>query len=692
MSIRRLLPFALGFLLATAAVRAQTSRFQPGASVPTVTAGLLEARRNAVGQIQTRADAEARQVHVRDTMLRLLGPLPEKTPLNPVVMGSTMLSGYRIEKIMFDSQPGFHVTALLYVPDTTLVKSFPAIVMAPGHSPAGKAGDFAMASAFARNGFVVLSYDPIGQGERLQYPDPANPGKSLATRPTGEHGEAGLQPVLIGESVAKYFFWDGVRAVDYLLTRREVDPARIGALGCSGGGAMTAILGALDARVAAVGTACYITNFNALLPGLGPQDGEQSTPGWIRRGLDFADYVEVAAPRPYAIISTTEDMFPFAGAQASEVEARRFYSLFEADHGLSFIYGPGGHGNLKPMLPRILKFFIDALQASPFPPVYDDQSPQQAPPADAFQVTPTGQVATFDADAATVFSLNLAHARTLPMAHPTRIGDLQQAITRVSGTTARPLGEPTPPRTMTTPAQPYESAAFPTANLQVAELASPPNQQWWRLTLPQTGNLPVVFVLAVPKGVALPGLGLVVGGTSAVDDSRGAINRMLAEGNVVLTVLPQQPAPHHPEIKSPLLGPWYLDSLEAELAGKTLLGQRMDATVLVIDYLSSLRMAHKAGISALADGHWALVLLHAAIFDSETTPRLKRITLSHLPPTYAELLATPLPKDAPEDILPGVLLQYDTPDLLRALKVRVNVVYPTVVRQPHLPLTPLNQE
>jgi hypothetical protein len=596
------------------------------------------------------------------------------------VVGTTVLSGYRIEKIMFDSQPGFHVTALLYVPDTTLVKSFPAIVMAPGHSPAGKAGDFAMASAFVRNGFVVLSYDPIGQGERLQYPDPANPGKSLATRPTGEHGEAGLQPALLGESVAKYFLWDGIRAVDYLLTRPEVDSARIGALGCSGGGAMTAILGALDARVAAIGTACYITSFDALLPALGPQDGEQSTPGWIRRGLDFADYVEVAAPRPYAIISTTEDMFPFAGAQASEAEARAFYKLFDADHGLSFIYGPGGHGNLKPMLPRILKFFIDALQASPFVPVYDDQSPPQVPPAEAFQVTPTGQVSAFDPNAATVFSLNLAHARTLPMAHPTRIADIQQAIVRVSGTTARPLAEPVPPRPMTTPPQPYESAAYPSANMQVVELPSPPNQQWWRLTLPQTGNLPVVFVLAAPKGVALPGLGLIVGGTSAVDDSRGAINRMLAEGNVVLTVLPQQTAPRHPDIKSPLLGPWYLDSLEAELAGKTLLGQRLEAAVLAIDYLSSLRMPHKPGISAFADGHWALVLLHAAMFDSETTPRLKRITLSHLLPTYAQLLATPLPKDAPEDLLPGVLLQYDIPDLLRVLQTRVNVAYPTQVR------------
>ena len=232
---------------------------------------------------------------------------------NPQILGETAFDGFRIQKILFDSQPNFHVTALLYLPAPLPAGKLPAIVMAPGHGATGKASDFAFASMFARNGFAVLSYDPIGQGERLQYPDPANPGKSLATRPTGEHAEASLQPMLLGESVAKYFLWDGIRAVDYLQTRAEIDPQRIGAFGCSGGGAMTALLAALDTRIAAAGTACYITSFDTLLPSIGPQDGEQSTPGWIAAGLDFPDWVELAAPRPYAIISTASDMFPYAG-------------------------------------------------------------------------------------------------------------------------------------------------------------------------------------------------------------------------------------------------------------------------------------------------------------------------------------------------------------------------------------------
>ncbi|MES2391437.1 MAG: acetylxylan esterase, partial [Acidobacteriota bacterium] len=227
------------------------------------------ARRETIAKITTRAQAIERQREVRAKILSLIGTLPERIPLNPRLTGSTQLEGFRVDKVLFDSQPNFPITALLYVPTSTSANKFPAIVMAPGHSPTGKAGDVAFATAFAKAGFIVLSYDPIGQGERLQYLDPkSDPAKptSLAQRPTGEHGEAGLQPTLIGDALARYFLWDGMRAVDYLQSLPQVDPHRIGAFGCSGGGTMTALLGALDLRVAAVGVACYTTSWDALLP------------------------------------------------------------------------------------------------------------------------------------------------------------------------------------------------------------------------------------------------------------------------------------------------------------------------------------------------------------------------------------------------------------------------------------------
>ena len=360
------------------------------------------ARRTTIAAITTRAQAEARQREVRQKILTLIGGLLEKTPLNAKSLGTTQADGFRIEKILYESQPNFPVTALLYIPDAkpgTAQQKLPAIVVAPGHGFTGKLTDYAFASTFARNGFAVLSYDPIGQGERLQYPDPADPSKTLLKAATGEHGEAGLQPTLIGDALARTFAWDGIRAVDYLVSRPEIDPNRIGAFGCSGGGTMTALLGALDTRVHAIAVACYLTSFDTLLPAIGPQDAEQSTPNFIASGLDFPDWVELAAPRPYAIISTAQDMFPFAGALATTIEARHFYALFDpssagtptnnptpgiptgptlnpdssnaipATAPLQWITGIGRHGNLGPITGQIVSFFLTHLAKSDAAPI-----------------------------------------------------------------------------------------------------------------------------------------------------------------------------------------------------------------------------------------------------------------------------------------------------------------------------------
>lgn len=658
------------------------------ASLNTLAAQQTAARREAVAKVTTKAAALQRQAEVRRRMLALIGGLPERTPLNAKVTGTVPLDGFHIEKLTYESQPGFHVTALLYLPDGVKGR-LPAIVVAPGHGATGKASDFGFASTFARNGFAVLSYDPLGQGERLQYPDPANPGKTLQKGPTGEHGEAGLQPVLIGESVAKYMLWDGMRAVDYLQSRPEIDPARIGAFGCSGGGAMTALLGALDTRIAATGTACYITSFDALLGTIGPQDGEQSTPGWIAAGLDFPDWVEVAAPRPYAVIATASDMFPYAGARASVAEARRFYGLFDAaslgsatgapepgvptgpvlnpdtanavspDARLQFIAGIGGHGNLRPLQGQIVSFFLRQLahsDAAPVlpPPPAPGASPFALPagvPKDAFQVTATGQVATSFPVAETVYSLNLKRARTLPHPRSLSLKELQAAIRTVTGVGAELPHDP--------------KGKWSESALGVSEV---PASMWdWE-------PAPGVHLRARFTSPFVPGAGrhparlILDGGPEGSEPvaSPNASTTLAKTGLQVMNFTPRPSPVGSEELKSPLLGSFYLLGLRAELTGKTLLGLRVEDVMYAVDSLA----ARSDDVTAEASGHEALVLLHAAVLD----PRLKHVTLTHLPPSYRELLANPMPVDAPQDVLPGVLLHYDVPDLVRALGTRVTVV------------------
>jgi cephalosporin-C deacetylase-like acetyl esterase len=661
-------------------------------SLDSIAATYTAARAAQVAAIQTRPQAEARQALVRKQILSLIGALPERTPLNARVLGTTPEDGFRIDKILFDSQPGFPVTALLYVPDgSSSDHKRAAILLTPGHSPAGKAGDANTAALFARNGFVVLSYDPIGQGERLQYPDPATPNASLASRPTGEHGEASLQPMLIGDSFARYVLWDAVRGIDYLSQRPEVNPQRIGALGCSGGGAMTALTAALDPRIAAIGVACYITSFDALLPAIGPQDGEQSTPRFISSGLDFPDWIELAAPRPYAVIATYSDMFPFAGARKSVSEARRLYALFDpasagtpvdsaaplstpagpalnADTSnrvpptaaLQFITGPGGHGALMPIMGDILRFFVRNLQPEAdaghllLSPTLSAGGVPARLPKEALQVTPTGQVLTSYPGAETVFTLNQKRAvKVLSTSHlPLTNEKLAAAVREVTNSLAQP-GELHPDAgSLAARSGPFTLRSSDGIDLQ-GELA-----------VPASAGRHSAVLLLVPDSIE--------GDGAIARANRARFDALAAAGNLVLAITPRPSPPGTDDMKSPLLGPFYLLSLRADLVGRTLLGMRIDDVVRATDYLTSRPDVDPGKLSAMAGGHMGLVLLHAGVLDS----RLRQISIDHVLSSYRSLLDAPLPTGAPEDVLPGLLLRYDIPDLARTLGTRLTETSP----------------
>jgi hypothetical protein len=681
---------------------AQMGRTQLTRSLDSIAAGFTASRAASVASISSRSEAEERQIMVRKQILALIGTLPERTPLNARILGSTQADGFQIKKVLFDSQPGFPVTALLYIPDGSPAGGKrPAILMSPGHSPAGKAGDYSAAALFARNGFIVLSYDPIGQGERLQYPDPANPGASLASRPTGEHGEASLQPMLIGDTFAHYEFWDAMRGIDYLAQLPEVDAEHIGAFGCSGGGTITALVGALDARVAAIGVACYITSFDALLPAIGPQDGEQSSPRFISSGLDFPDWIELAAPRPYAVISTYSDMFPFAGARSSVIEARRFYAFFDSASAgtnsgraksstpptpstpelncdttnnipttaaLQFITGPGGHGALAPIMGDILSFFTRNLEPGAdsihliLPPSRTPEANGFRPeptglPKDALQVTPTGQVLTSYPKSETVFSLNKKRAaRFVPASPPVlTVGRLAAYIRKVTGAEALP------------------GTSRPSAELLAAKTGP--------LVLPSSAGpsdakIDLQGELSIPSGEGRhPAVLLLVPDSIRGDNARANLaqfDALAAAGNVVLAITPRPSPPGADDMKAPILGPFYLLSLRADLVGRTLVGMRTDDVIRATDYLARRADVDPSKITAIASGPMGLVLLHAAVLDS----RLKHITIDHVLTSYRSLLAAPLPTGAPEDILPSVLLRYDIPNLVQSLGTRLTKTAP----------------
>lgn len=277
--------------------------------------------------------AAARRDATRAAYGALLGPLPERTPLEATVVGTLAADGYRVERLHYQSRPGHHVTALLYLPDGP--GPFPGVAVPCGHSANGKAyASYQLACALlARSGMMALCYDPVGQGERHQV--------DLDRHGTTEHELTNAAGLLVGEPLAKHELWDGMRAIDLLLERGAT---RIGVAGNSGGGTQTVFLSAYDERVEAATPACYVMEHLRLFETIGPQDGCQWIPGEGAHGLDHADYLAMMAPRPVRVLAAEQDFFEFASTRRATEKARRTWSALGVPDRIDLVSTDEKHG------------------------------------------------------------------------------------------------------------------------------------------------------------------------------------------------------------------------------------------------------------------------------------------------------------------------------------------------------------
>ncbi len=610
----------------------------------------LAQREATIAAIETREQAEKRKTDVRETVLRLIGGLPDKPgPLHAQVVGTLHEDGFHVERLIYDSLPDFHVTADLYVPEKGQ-GPFPAIVYTPGHYPAGKIEAWLFSANMARNGVAVLAYDPIGEGERLQYFDAAT-NKSLAGAPTGEHSEASEQVMLTGGHIARYFIEDAMRGIDYLESRADIDKEHIGAMGCSGGGTVTAYLAALDPRVKAAGVACYITGFDELLSSIGPQEAEQTMPGFLADGLSFPDWVETAAPMPYAVISTTEDMFPFAGARRSVDEAKRIYALYGADDHLQWITGPGRHGNLRPIYPEIMGFFLHWLTGSTQMPTVEALA---APPAQELLCTQTGQVAN-SLGGATVYTLNRTYTPPVKAkAVLTNSAQLARFREQVAGEVRRELAL-------------GESPGASAVQVRVASNETKTGYKLQTLRFMSAAGMELPASLAIPDGEGKKPAVLVLEPEPPTDEEVG---RLARAGNIVLVLQLPPDVKDSEGTKSPLLGPFYVATLRAFLVGKTLVGMRVDDVLRAVSWLSVRDDVDGARLSAQGTGPMGIVLLHAAVLE----PRIQSITLDRTLLSYRNAIEEPVTRDLAQSVIPGVLLHYDLDDLVMAIAPRTVVI------------------
>lgn len=368
----------------------------------------LNRRAGIISELNNIAEWQERQADVRKIMWNIIGPFPEKTPINAKITGKVVKNGYKVENVIYESLPGFYVTASLFIPDK-VKKPAPAILFCSGHSH----GAYRLESYqlpllnLVKKGFIVLAFDPVSQGERLQYFDPQK-GESLIGSSTKEHSYPAVQVFLTAKSIARYFVWDGIRGIDYLISRKEVDPQRIGVHGLSGGGTQTAYISALDDRVAASAPACYITSYRRLLESIGVQDGEQNLYNGIANGIDHADYIELRAPKPTLIIANTRDFFSIQGARETYDELKRVYTIFGAPANIEIIEDDHGHGYTRKNREAMYAFFRKHLNM----PGSSTEEEVDFCSAEELQKTSTGQLAT-SLPGETIFDINKKESELL---------------------------------------------------------------------------------------------------------------------------------------------------------------------------------------------------------------------------------------------------------------------------------------
>ncbi len=343
--------------------------------------------------------------HIRERFLEEIGGLPESDqPLNPVITGIIQQDGYRIEKIIFTSRPGVYIPANLYMPDNLTGKTG-AVLLVSGHVDTGKAyPEYQFLSrVLVKSGLAVLAMDSYGLGERFSYINPKTNNQDVEWG-CPEHDYAGIQILMTGDSVVRYFVHDAMRAIDYLLSRPEIDPERIGVTGNSGGGTLTSLIMLFDRRIAAAAPGTFIASLEEIFHSGMPQDAEQVWKNMLLEGMDHDDLLISMAPKPVMVLAALYDYFPINSTRQTYASAKRFYDLYNKSENLVLTTDRIDHCYSRNLAIAAADFFSFHLLGKHF-----DASgiKEQTLPVESLYCTGTGQIRCEFCDAKFLFEENL---------------------------------------------------------------------------------------------------------------------------------------------------------------------------------------------------------------------------------------------------------------------------------------------
>ena len=619
--------------------------------------------RNAqIDKLTTPEAIRKRQAWVHETFWKLTGGMPERTPLNPRTTGSFERPGYRLEKILYESSPEFHIPANLYVP-VTARPPFPGVLFQMGHSFNGKAYDSYQrcCQALVKLGYLVLAFDPMGQGERVYYLDSSGTRTRLASS-DDEHTVPGKQMLLLGDTASRLQVWDAIRSLDYLAAHPQVDPKRLASVGQSGGGTLTMLLAAVDDRLAAA-VVCDGNTENFACASFNPpgstDDAEQNFLGSAPLGFDRWDLLYPLAPKPLLVTVSDKDFFGTYSSQyigSGWEEYRKLTKVYDVlkhpDH-LAWASSPLPHGLSYDTRLQVYNWFGRWLKGDTKPLAAE---PAVAPEPDAaLWVTETGNVVR-SLHGRTPFTIN--KARSVPRS--------PAALDRLLGVERPPAG-----------LRATVLRRIPSRGVDIEALEIPSAPKVW---IPAWLFLPKRTDGAKPLVIALEPAG------RNVRWREGELYQLLAADGYVVCV---------PDLRgvgdlAPEFGRGaarYARSHNEEedyawaslILGKPLLGQRVTDILAVVEALRN----HRPRVVIAAQGKMTIPAQFAAALD----PGISALYLTGGLVSYRSIVDTEQYNHPFANFVPHLLRHTDLPDLVGSLAPRHVVLAGPVEAAGH-PLDP----
>ena len=603
------------------------------------------------------------QEQLRGQVLERLGGFPVRTPLNPQVTGTIERDGYRIEKVIYESRPNHFVTGALFLPDPDrYAPPYPGVLVPCGHAQNAKAHDEyqSVGALLALNGMVALVFDPIDQGERGQLL--GEDGKPVIWGTTA-HSMIGVGSILLGTNTAAFEIWDGMRGIDYLESRAEVDPDRIGCTGNSGGGTQTAYLMALDDRIQAAAPSCYINHQSRQLR-TATGDAEQNVFGQLAFGFDHPDYILMRAPKPTLLLAATEDFFDIRATWETFRFAKRLFGRMGYAERVDLLENDAGHNYNKTQREGAVRWmarWLDGRDEAIVEPALELISEED------LWCTPKGEVMLLDG-ARSVYDFNIDRENGLagqrqelwasqePQELLARVRQLAgvRALDELGGPEVQDRGE--------------ESRN----GYRIRKL----------VLMPEEGiHLPAL--LFVPKNRTPDKVTLYVHeeGKSADAGTDGPIEKLVQSGEAVLAVdLRGVGETGQSEQKGlgPAIGLDWEDVTMAYALGRSYVGMRAEDVLACARYLAD----EGYSVSLVAVGNVGVPALHAAALE----PGLfETVTLRQTLESWSNVIHSKRTHNQYVNTVHGALEVYDLPDLAATLGDRITIEQPVDALGKELP-------